>query len=348
MVAQSSYPQPPYPLHESIKNLLDPEYATFYNQYLMNAPQVHYQPVAASRVGGKLIPGGTDPLPVGRTIDVRIPRTGSPGPPVPVRVFIPPGTPPTASGWPVFLWYHGGGWVLGNIDSENSLCTNLCVRAKCVVITTDYRLAPEDPFPAAVHDAWETVLWVVSGAAAAHLDVGGLDLTKLAIGGSSAGGNLAAILTQKALGHGAFEKTGTKFSYQILVVPVTDNTASVGSSATYKSYEHTAALPAEKMFWYRRHYLPNEADWLKPEASPLLASDETFAKLPPALVVVAGLDVLRWEGEEYARKLNEAGVEAQVRVVEGVPHPFIVMDAVLQKGREGVSLLCERLAATFQ
>ncbi|KAL3463476.1 lipase [Aspergillus heterothallicus] len=347
MSTELTYPQPPYPLHESIKALLDPEYAAFYNEYLLSAPQVHYQPVAASRVGGKLIPGGTDPLPVGKTIDVQISRTESSGPPVPIRAFVPPGPPPSPAGWPVFLWYHGGGWVLGNIDSENSLCTNLCVRANCVVITTDYRLAPEDPFPAAVHDAWETVLWVVSGAAGAHPEIGGLDLAKLAIGGSSAGGNLAAIMTQKALGHRAFEKIAG-FTYQILVVPVTDNTASVETSKTYKSYEHTAALPAEKMLWYRRHYLPSEGDWASVEASPLLAGEGTFARLPPALVVVAGLDVLRWEGEEYARKLEAAGGRAEVKVVEGVPHPFIVMDAVLQKGRDGVSLLCDRLEAVFR
>ncbi|KAL2835861.1 alpha/beta hydrolase fold-domain-containing protein [Aspergillus pseudoustus] len=359
MANPANFPEPPYPLHESIKDLIDPEYASFYNEYLLHAPQVHYQPVAASRVGGKLIPGGTDPIPVGKTVDVQLLRKESSGPPVPVRVFIPPGDPPAASGkgkgWPLFLWYHGGGWVLGNIDSENSLCTNLCVRANCVVITTDYRLAPEHPFPAAVHDAWETALWVVSGAAAAHLQDelgvdGGfdLDLAKLAIGGSSAGGNLAAVVTQKALYHRAFAEE-TRFLFQILVVPVLDNTASPETSASYKTYEHTAALPAEKMLWYRRHYLPDEADWSNPEASPLLvASEAKFTKLPPALVVVAGLDVLRWEGEEYARTLNAAGVEAEVHVMEGVPHPFIVMDAVLQKGREGVSLLCDRLAAAFK
>jgi triacylglycerol lipase len=211
-----------------------------------------------------------------------------------------------------------------------------------------------------VHDAWETVLWVVSGAAEAHLRPylglsegvsgggGGLDLNKLAIGGSSAGGNLAAVMTHKAIGHSIFLEKGIAFAYQILVVPVTVNTASVSTNATYAAYEHTPALPAEKMLWYRRHYLPNETDWSDKLASPLLASDETFARLPRALVVVAGLDVLRWEGEEYARRLDGAGVQAEVVVVEGVPHPFLVMDAVLKKGRNAVSLLCERLAEAFE
>ncbi|TLD30791.1 hypothetical protein PspLS_02491 [Pyricularia sp. CBS 133598] len=343
---QQVYPQPPYPLDESIRDKLDPEYVEFYNKYLLNAPQVHYQPVAASRVGGKIIPGGTDPVPVGKTIDVSIPRRETTGPDVRVRVFVPTGQPPSPSGWPVFLWYHGGGWVLGNIDSENSLCSNICARARCVVVTTDYRLAPEHPFPAAVHDAWETALWVVTGAAAASPLAEPLDLARVAVGGSSAGGNLAAVVTQRALRHEAFAAApGLRF--QLLVVPVTDNTASVETSTTYAECEHTAALPVQKMMWYRRHYLPDRADWASVEASPLLTDADTFAKLPPALVVVAGLDVLRWEGEEYARKLRAAGVEADVKVFEGVPHPFIVMDAVLQKGREAVDFVCERLAAVL-
>lgn len=218
--------------------------------------------------------------------------------------------------------------MLGNIDTENSLCSRLCDRAKCVVITTDYRLAPENPFPAAVQDAWETVLWVISGTAAAYIGIH-LDHNKLTVGGSSAGGNLAAVMTQKALVHEAFVgKSG--FRFQILVVPVTDSTASITTSLTYKAYEHTPALPVEKMMWYRRHYLPNELDWSTTEASPLLASTATFAKLPPAFIVVAGLDVLRWEGEEYAKRLQEAGVDAEIKVMEGVPHPFIVMVSILK------------------
>jgi acetyl esterase/lipase len=370
MASPQNSPQPLYPLHDSVKDLLDPEYINFYNKYLLDAPQVHYQPVAASRSSGRLIPvwpscwrekgkgnesplfketntfqGGTENVPVGKTIDAKVARKESLGEDVPVRVFVPQGTPPL-SGWPVFLWYHGGGWVLGNIDTENSLCTRLCTRANCLVITTDYRLAPENSYPAAVHDAWETVLWVATGVASSQLELP-LNLSKLCLGGSSAGGNLAAVMTQKALQHKAFiDKPG--FQYQILVVPVTDNTAGTRSSPSYKAFENTAALPAEKMMWYRRHYLPNESDWESPEVSPLLVEAETFAKLPPALVVVAGLDVLRWEGEEYARRMKQAGVDAEIQVMEAVPHPFIVMDAVLQKGRDGVELICNKLAQALK
>lgn len=130
--------QPPYPLHPSVADKLDPQYVAFYNKYLINSQQVHFQPVAASRVGGKIIPGGSDNVPVGSTQDFSIARQETDGPDVRVRCFTPEGEPP-AGGWPVMVYFHGGGWVLGNIDTENTVCTNMCKRARCVVVTTDYR-----------------------------------------------------------------------------------------------------------------------------------------------------------------------------------------------------------------
>lgn len=236
--------------------------------------------------------------------------------------------------------------MLGNIDSENSLCTNLCRHASCVVITTDYRLAPENPFPAAVHDAWETVLWTVSGRAGTDTGLA-IDYSKICIGGSSAGGNLAAVVTQKALVHEAL-RAWSGFRFQLLVVPVTDNTLDQDSSPTYKSYEYTPALPVAKMLWYRNHYLQKKEDRFLVEASPLRATAETLSQLPPALVVVAGLDILRWEGEEYAKQLARNDVVVETVVIEAVPHPFIVMDGVLRKARDGVALLCEKLISALE
>lgn len=133
-----SIAQPPYPLHESVRDLLDPEYVAFYNKHVINNQQVHLQPVAASRTGGVLIPGAGPMLEVGKTQDLSIQRRASDGPPVPIRCFTPKGDAP-AGGWPVMLYFHGGGWVLGNIDTENVVCSNLCVRGNCVVVTVDYR-----------------------------------------------------------------------------------------------------------------------------------------------------------------------------------------------------------------
>jgi len=253
-----------------------------------------------------------------------------------VRCFTPEGEKP-AAGWPVFLYYHGGGWVLGNIDTENTVCTNICKRSNCVVVSVDYRLAPENPYPAAVHDSWEAVLWVEQEGK----DILELDLSKLATGGSSAGGNLASVMTQKAIARGS-----PKFVAQILLVPVTDNTASPSNNETYKENEHTPALPAEKMMWYRRHYLPNEADWADPEASPLLWQGD-WAKLPPAVIVVGGLDVLRSEGQQFGQKLEKAGVKAEMHVMKGMPHPFLAMDGVLEAGRQAITIMVEGLKSAF-
>jgi triacylglycerol lipase len=131
-------PQPPYPLHESVKDKLDPAYVEFYNKHIFDKQQVHLQPVSASRTSGILIPGGGPKLPVGKTEDFKLHRRETDGPDIPIRVFTPEGVRPE-NGWPVMMYYHGGGWVLGNIDTENTVCTNLCVRAGCVVVTVDYR-----------------------------------------------------------------------------------------------------------------------------------------------------------------------------------------------------------------
>lgn len=199
------------------------------------------------------------------------------------------------------------------------------------------RLAPENPWPAAVHDSWEAVLWVHSLGA----KLLSLDLTKVAIGGSSAGGNLGAIMSHKAVARGL-----PKFAKQILIVPVMDNTASPENNETYKSCEFTAALPAVKMLWYRRHYLPNEADWAKPEASPLYYDDD-WSKQPPALILVGELDVLRSEGEQYARKLEDAGVEVDLRVMSGMPHPFLAMDGTLTQGKNAITYMVKALKNAF-
>ncbi|KIX08220.1 uncharacterized protein Z518_02876 [Rhinocladiella mackenziei CBS 650.93] len=337
MVAQIQHP--PYPLHPSVKDRLHPDYVAFYNKYLLNQQPVHYQAIAISRCSGKVIPTNTEPLPVGMTQDISISRQDTCGPNISIRCFTPQGCPPS-SGWPLVLYFHGGGWVFGDINTENTICTNICVRAKAVVITTDYRLAPEEPWPAAIHDSWEAFLWATSyGGSLLNLD-----LTRTAMVGSSAGANIAAVIVQNAV---LRPQLGVSLCSQFLVVPVTDNTASPCSSPTWKAFEFTAGLPAKKMLWYRNHYLPNQADWSHREASPLLASDEIFARLPPANIIVGELDVLRHDGEEYARKLRKNGVEAKVTVMEGMPHPFLAMDAVLEAGKRAITIICEELDQVF-
>ncbi|TVY23326.1 AB hydrolase superfamily protein [Lachnellula hyalina] len=336
-----SGPQPPYPLHPSIQDKLDPVYAAFYNKHLINQQQVHLRPVSASRTSGVLIPGAGPELPVGKVEDISIKRRETEGPDVLVRAFTPEGEKPE-KGWPLMVYYHGGGWVLGNINTENVVCTNLCNRAKCVVVTVDYRLAPEDPYPAAVHDSWEALLWL-NAEGPAHLS---LDLSRSAVGGSSAGGNLAAIMCHKAL---SAPSLVPKFSTQLLLVPVMDNTALPSTTLSWKENEFTPALPAEKMLWYRRHYLPDEKTWGEPEASPLLYGNGSgeWGRLPRALIVVGELDVLRSEGEEYAAKLEENGVKADLKIMKGMPHPFLAMDGALQQGKDAITFMVEALKDAF-
>lgn len=133
-------PQPPYPLHDSVRDKLDPEYVDFYNKHVINQQQVHFQPVEASRTSGILIPGGGPLLEVGKTEDISFRRRVTEGPDVTIRCFTPKGDKPSPNGWPVMLYFHGGGWVLGNINTENTVCTNLCARGNCIVVTVDYRL----------------------------------------------------------------------------------------------------------------------------------------------------------------------------------------------------------------
>ncbi|KAI1653100.1 alpha/beta hydrolase fold-domain-containing protein [Daldinia decipiens] len=335
-VTKGEHPEPPYPLHSSIVHRINPQYEAFYNKHIIKNQQVHLQPIEASRASGTLIPGAGPPVPVAQTKDYSISRQETTGPDVSIRAFTPNGSKP-AEGWPVCIYFHGGGWVLGTIDTENVIATNLCSRGKCVVIAVDYRLAPEDPFPAAVDDCWESVLWTVGqGKEALQLNT-----TKLATGGSSAGGNLAAIMCQRAANLGSF-----KFSLQLLSVPVTDNTADIHNNASWRENQHTPALPAPKMLWYREHYLPNRSDWSHPEASPLLW-EEDWSKLPPAVIVVGELDVLRDEGRQFGDKLRNAGVRADVHTMAGQPHPFIAMDGVLDAGREAITYFCDALRETM-
>lgn len=133
-----SAPQYLYPIHESVRDRLSPEYVEFYERYLINLPQVTDQPISASRAASPIVAGGGKPLPVGRQHDLVLTRKITNGPGINVRAFFPQGQPP-ANGWPVVLYFHGGGFVFGSLDTENTICSHMCMRAQCVVLTVDYR-----------------------------------------------------------------------------------------------------------------------------------------------------------------------------------------------------------------
>lgn len=324
-------PAAPFTIHESMVDKLDPEYVKFFNSTLSsnaNIVYTHRVPLKDLRSSGNVIPGQTPMNDMAKIFDIQIPRKHTDGSGlVGARVFVPHGTAPP-NGWPLVIWYHGGGWVLGNIGTENSYCTKIADNAKSIVVSVDYRLAPDHPYPAAVHDAYEALLW---GFEEAPKELG-IDNTRICVAGSSAGGNLTAIVTHK-YASSAFSREYPPVKFHYLVVPVTDNTATGETMPSWKENEFTTQLPAEKMLWYRRLYLQN-GEHAEPESSSLLYPDESFAKLPPCFIACCECDVLRSEAEAYAEKLKKNGVPTSIVVYPGMPHPAMVMDAVMQQGKD--------------
>lgn len=329
-----SWPEPlselPLKLDPSMYGRLDPEYVSFFNDILCKRPDIletHKLPLAKTKAGGNVIPGQEPPMEVAEIYDIEIPRHHTlAGSPIPARIFVPEGEEPI-NGWPCTIFFHGGGWVLGSIDTENSYCTHLAELAKCLVMTVDYRLAPEFPFPACVDDAFEALMHVMEYSEKLHVDN-----SKICLAGSSAGGNLTAILTHK---YASSPLSGDfpPLKFQMMVVPVTDNTATGETQSSWKENEKTPQLPATKMLWYRKIYLPEAGDTLSdPESSPLFYPDESFKNVPPAFIAAAECDVLRSEAEAYHDKLQRNGIKSKIVIYKGVPHTAMVMNERLTQG----------------
>jgi acetyl esterase len=224
---------------------------------------------------------------------------------------------------PVLVYYHGGGWVIGDLDTHDVLCRQLSNQSRCAVIAVDYRMGPEHRFPAAVDDALAAAHWVRDQAALLKLDP-----TRMAVGGDSAGGNLAAAVTLLMRDAGDAPP-----AFQLLIYPATDQRCGAPSHTTNAN---GYLLTADSIGYYRGHYLPEPAQWTDPRASPLLASDLT--RLPPALVLTAGFDPLRDEGLQYADALSAAGNRVQYVCFERQVHGFITMSKVIAEARTAVAL----------
>src|SRR5256886_590893 len=223
---------------------------------------------------------------------------------IPARLYRPKGVPASTM-LPALVFFHGGGWVIGDIETHDVLCRQLTAGAGISVVNIDYRLAPEHKFPAALDDAWAATRWVAAHAAALGIDAG-----RLAVGGDSAGGNLAAVVALLARDHGA-----PSLALQVLVYPVTD----VGAeSQSYADFAEGFMLTRDSMRWFIAHYLTGKPDAVDWRLSPLRAP--SLARVAPALVVTAGFDPLRDEGDAYARKLREAGVRVDAICYGGVIH----------------------------
>lgn len=226
-----------------------------------------------------------------------------PGGAIPVRVLVPP---QAARG--VIVYYHGGGWVIGNIDEYETLGKKLAERTSCAVVLVEYRLAPEHRYPVAVDDSYAALEWTAKrlGEIAGKADV------PLIVAGDSAGGNLAAVMALRAR-----DRKGPTIALQVLVYPVTDCDLDTKS---YLDPENQLLLTKDGMVWFWDHYAPDKARRAEPDASPLRAKD--LSGLPPAVVATAEYDVLRDEGEAYAERLKAAGVPVDFRRHAGQTHGF--------------------------
>lgn len=240
---------------------------------------------------------------------------------LPLRIYRPDAEGPL----PTLVYFFGGGWTLGSIDTADGICRQLANAVPCQVITVGYRLAPENPFPAAVNDCHQATQWIA--AHAAELRVG-----RIAVGGDSAGGNLAAATTLLA------RESGPSLAAQLLVYP---NTLYGSDTASMRAGDDPFLFNKTSVGWYWDHYLTDPADGRNPLASPLLA--ESHANLPPALVITAEFDPLRDEGEFYAEKLYAAGVPTQLSRYDGMVHGFFAMSGVLDGGRKAIAEAAEFL-----
>jgi acetyl esterase len=234
---------------------------------------------------------------------------------LPVRIYRPTGT---GEPLPTLVYFFGGGWTLGSIDTADEICRDLANSVPCQVITVGYRLAPEHPFPAAVHDCYAATSWI-----AGHAGELGADRGRLAVAGDSAGGNLAAVVALLARDRG-----GPDLVAQVLVYPNTDYR---GDTESMRDNDDETLFNRRSVAWYWSHYLSRPQDGLDPLVSPLLAED--LGALPPALVITAEHDPLRDEGERYATRLRDAGVPVVATRYPGMVHGFFAMAGILDGGR---------------
>jgi acetyl esterase len=239
-----------------------------------------------------------------------------------IRIYRPKSASPSAK-LPLLVYFHGGGWVIGDIETHHTMCQRICETGDLVVVSVDYRLAPEHVFPAAVDDCWAATVWAAKNAASI-----GADGSKVAVGGDSAGGNLAAVMALMARDRG-----GVDIGFQLLLYPAVDALANTGSLARNAD---GYLLTRDAMVWFYDHYLPNAADRSDWRASPLRA--RTLAGVAPAMIMTAGFDPLLDEGRAYAERLAHDGVTVEYVEFGSMIHAFLGMPGVLPQARRGLSL----------
>lgn len=279
---------------------------------------------AENRAGVPVVCG--PPLPMGRVENMEIP---GPAGPIPARLYVGLGAPRPPQ--PLLVYYHGGGWVIGDLETHDGLCRFLAEHSGCRVLSIDYRLAPEHPFPAAVEDAVAAFAW-----AAEHAAELGADPARIAVGGDSAGGNLSAAVCLQTRGD------GPQPAMQMLLYPVTD---AVGGQASRDVFAEGFLLTRNDMDWFEGHYIPDGCDEGDPRISMMRAPD--VSNLPPAYVATAGFDPLRDEGEIYASRMREAGGKVALQRHPGLIHGFANLTAICPSARTAMLEVAGALRMCF-
>ena len=254
-----------------------------------------------------------------------------PGPagPVPLRFYR---GPDTQDALPLLVFFHGGGWTIGDLDTHDIICRTLANNARCAVLAVDYRMGPEHRFPAAVDDSIAATRW-----AAGHAGELGIDAARIAVGGDSAGGNLAAVVAISLRDAG-----GPALVHQALIYPATDQRQ---DSASHKKFAEGYLLTRDALVWFRDNYLA-PADYDDWRASPVRAAD--LSRLPPAHIITAGFDPLMDEGHAYADALSAAGVAVQYECFEGMAHGFLTMGGAVAGANHALYRLGQQLSQAFR
>ena len=306
---------------------LDPQAAAFLKQAAdAGAPPLESMPVPQAREFLRSLfgpQGAREPL---KQVEDRVIDAGDVK--LPIRIFTPEGSGPL----PILVFFHGGGWVLGDCESYDTPCRALANGAGCIVVSVEYRLAPEHKFPAAPEDCYAATLWTVRNAAS----LGG-DPARVAIGGDSAGGNLAAVVAQMAR-----DRDTPPLVLQVLIYPVTNHAR---DTASYRANAEGYLLTKAGMDWFWNCYLREPSDGAKPYASPLRATN--FANLAPALLITAEYDPLHDEGAAYGAKLGAAGVKLVYSDYPGMIHGFFSLAHILTEGKNLQAEICRELRKAF-
>jgi acetyl esterase len=305
---------------------LDPLVKGFLDQMaMMPGPKMFELPAPQGRemfVGMMQMIGPKD-VPVGKIENIKIP---GPGGEIPLRIYTPVAA--GADALPVLIYFHGGGFVIGDLETHDGLCRQFANEGDFRVIAVDYRLAPEHKFPAALDDAFAAVQWIEM-----HASELGVDANRIAVGGDSAGGALAAEVTQLA------KAKGPKIAFQLLMFPVTQ----IGKeTSSFREFAAGYFLDKATLDWFFNHYIPEGTDKTDTRVSPL---NGDLKGLPPAYVMLGGYDPLHDEGLAYAKKLRDAGVKVEIADYEGMVHCFIYMQAVLPQAVGAVTAAAKAVRA---